>query len=336
MQRKEADERPERLHELGGYISPIPKAPDMITQYLPEGVKQAARTFRDSPFKWRYIDNLSPLIKYSVKPKSLSGEGRRVLTDLNRDGIAITTASKLLSDFSVYHELKTEVERIEQRLATELDQARKNAEGVAEHKTFIFNLLGDRPTLNSDDIMVRFALQKELLQMANAYFGMLTHLRFYNVWHTFATQAPARRSQLWHRDPEDHLILKVFVYLSDVDEGAGPFTYAPGTHLKGQIHQEPECFREPNRQAKRSEDDQMAAVVPPERWIKGLGDAGTIIFADTRGYHKGGLARTHDRIMYNCMFTSPASKTKEVFTRPASLSATKLTCEQAFALRLGT
>lgn len=307
----------------------------MIKEYLPENVKQIAKSFRDSPFKWRYIDNLSPMIKYTVKPKSLSSETRRVLTDLNRDGIAITTAKQLLSDFSLYQQLKTEVERIEQKLASELDQARKDAEGIAEHKTFIFNLLGDQPTLDPNDIMVRFALQKELLQMANAYFGMLTHLRFYNVWHTFATQSPARRSQLWHRDPEDHLILKVFVYLSDVDEGAGPFTYAPSTHLKGQVHKEPEYFREANRKAKRSEDEQMAAIVPSDRWIKGLGDAGTIIFADTRGYHKGGLARTHDRIMYNCMFTSPASKTKELFTRTASVSETKLTPEQAFALRLG-
>ncbi len=182
--------------------------------------------------------------------------------------------------------------------------------------------------------MVRFGLQKELLQIASAYFGMLTHLRFYNVWHTFATQAPARRSQLWHRDPEDHLILKVFVYLSDVDDGAGPFTYAPSTDLKGKIHQDPEYFREANRRAKRSEDEQMAAIVPPERWIKGVGEAGTIIFADRRGYHKGGLARTHDRIMYNCMFTSPASKTNEIFERPAKLADDGLTREQAFALRL--
>lgn len=306
----------------------------MIKKYIPENVKQIARSLRDSTLKWRYIDNLAPLIKYTVKPKSLSGEARRVLADLNRDGIAITTAKKLLSDYSLYQQLDTEVDRIEKKLASELDRARREAEGVAERKTFIFNLLGDRPTLDLDDIMVRFALQKELLQMANAYFGMLTHMRFYNVWHTFATQAPARRSQLWHRDPEDHLILKVFVYLSDVDDGAGPFTYAPSTHLKGEIHLDPEYFRETNRKAKRSEDEQMAAIVPAERWIKGVGEAGTIIFADTRGYHKGGLARTHDRIMYNCMFTSPASKTKELFVRPAQLNGNKLNREQAFALKL--
>src|SRR5262249_25095329 len=150
----------------------------------------------------------------------------------------------------------------------------------------------------------------------------------------FTPHPPTRRSQLWHRDPEDYLILKVFVYVTDVDEGAGPFTYAPGTHLKGTIHEEPEYFREPNRKAKRSEDEQMAAIVPTDRWISAVGPPGTIIFPDTRGYHKGGMARTKDRIMYNCMFTSPASKTKEMFQRPADVSAQGLNREQKFALRL--
>jgi hypothetical protein len=305
-----------------------------IRALVPEPVKQVARNFRDSRFKWRYIDNLSPMLKYKAKPGLLTGEARRVLDDLNRDGIAITTAQKLLSDSRMFPDLKGEVDRLEQKLAPDLNRSRQEAEGVAEHKTFIFNLLGDRPTLDLKDIMVRFALQKDLLQIANAYFGMLTHMRFYNVWHTFATQAPARRSQLWHRDPEDYLILKVFVYLSDVDDGAGPFTYAPCTHQKGSVQSEPEYFRETNRKAKRSEDEQMDAIVAKEKWIKAVGETGTIIFGDTRGYHKGGLARTHDRIMYNCMFTSPASKTKDMFQRPAALTANGLSREQAFALRL--
>jgi hypothetical protein len=305
-----------------------------MRKYIPEGVKQVARNFRDSSFKWRYIDNLSPLLKYAFKPGSMSAECERVLNDINRNGIAISSAQNLLGDYALYQQLTAEIDRLEQKLAPELEKARQESEGLAKHKTFIYDLLGKRPVLDPKDIMVRFALQKELLAIANAYLGMLTHLRFYNVWHTFATQAPARRSQLWHRDPEDLLMLKVFVYVSDVDDGAGPFTYAPGTHLKGAIQTEPEYFREANHQAKRSEDAQMAAVVPEDRWIKGVGPAGTIIFADTRGYHKGGLARTKDRIMYNCMFTSPACKTKEMFERPAQLSAPNLTREQAFALRL--
>lgn len=75
----------------------------------------------------------------------------------------------------------------------------------------------------------------------------------------------------------------------------------------------------------------MAAVLPPDRWIKAVGGKGTIIFADTRGYHKGWLARERDRIMYVCMFTSQASKCSNLFEHPGRIS-TPLDKEQAFAL----
>ena len=32
-------------------------------------------------------------------------------------------------------------------------------------------------------------------------------------------------SQRWHRDPDDDHIVKMFIYLSDVAEEAGPFEY---------------------------------------------------------------------------------------------------------------
>jgi hypothetical protein len=142
---------------------------------------------------------------------------------------------------------------------------------------------------------------------------MYTRLRYYNVWHTFATTGEARESQLWHRDREDFKILKVFVYLSDVDEGAGALTYARGSQRSRGLKSNPECFVEGG--VKRSKDEQMAAVVPPERWVQAKGPTGTIVFADTSGYHKGGLARERDRLMYVCMFTSPSSQSKELFRR---------------------
>jgi hypothetical protein len=145
---------------------------------------------------------------------------------------------------------------------------------------------------------------------------MYTRLRYYNIWHTFTTQAEAQASQLWHRDREDRYILKVFAYLCDVGEGAGPFTYAAGSHAKGNVQNKPAYFLEGGVQ--RSTDSQMAKILSPERWIKGVGPKGTIIFADTQGYHKGGLARHQDRIMYTCMYTSPSSESREFWQYPES------------------
>nr|MBA3442989.1 hypothetical protein [Pyrinomonadaceae bacterium] len=219
-----------------------------------------------------------------------------------------------------YNELSAAVEGLEYEQREQLAAARTAADDRdgKQKKTFIFPLLGERPTLDPSDVYVRFALQKPIPRIANAYFGMYTRLRFYNVWHTFTTQDEASASQFWHRDRDDlHHVLKIFVYLSDVDDGAGPFTYAAGTHFKKKLPREPAYFLE-DGYVMRSDDAQLAEVVPPERWMKCTGPKGTIIFADTRGYHKGGLARERDRLMYTCMFTS--SLAPELFTRPDQIS----------------
>jgi hypothetical protein len=280
--------------------------------------------------KWRYINNLIPSLAYQFGRQPLSGEAARVLSELNQNGIAMTSADKLLGPSSLYDELKSSVESLERNLAHEIAAAQAVANDPRAHKSFIFTLLGERPVLDPCDICVRFPLQNPILQIANAYFDMYTRLRYYNVWHTLPTRAPARDSQLWHRDPEDHYVLKMFVYLSDVDDGAGPVIYAAGSHPKTGLRREPASSHR-KHDAKRSDDNQMAAVLPPDRWIKAVGGKGTIIFADTRGYHKGGLARERDRIMYVCMFTSQASKCPNLFEHPGRIS-TPLDREQAFAL----
>jgi len=231
---------------------------------------------------------------------------------------------------SLFGELKATVDELENDLSDQIARARAAANDPEGWKTFLLELLGKRPVLDPNSIHVRFALENPILQIANAYFGMRTVLRYYNVWHNFPTRLPARDSQLWHRDPGDLYMLKVFVHLSDVDEGAGPFIYAGGTHPKGRVRRRPGSI-DPHDRVKRSDDSQMAKVVEPEKWIQGIGPKGTIIFADTRGYHKGGWAREHDRVMYVCMFNSKATKYPESFERARSISI-PLDGEQAFAL----
>ncbi|MEP7340245.1 MAG: phytanoyl-CoA dioxygenase family protein [Acidobacteriota bacterium] len=267
---------------------------------------------------WRYGFNLKSTLAYRFDQQVVNGEAERVLDELNRNGVAITSVEKLFSDTSCFDELCREVDELESDWAGQIAAERANANRYdTSQKTFLFELLGKRPHLDPDSVYARFALQQPILQTSNAYFGMYTQLRYYNVWHTLTTNTEARESQLWHRDREDHSILKLFVYFMDIDEGAGPFTYAPGTHHKGASRSTPEFFVENG--VRRTTDEQMAAVVPQEKWIKGIGKKGTILFADTAGYHKGGLARTHDRLMYTCMFTSPTSQAPELFNRPSSI-----------------
>lgn len=298
---------------------------------VPVRVKKLARAARHFGPTWRFMFNLSPTISYRLNRSSLQGEALRVLHDLNCDGVAMTSAQALLGSGSCYGELCGRVESLQASLTGEIAEAQSRADdqNAIGKKTFILEYLGRNPQFDPSGVYARFALDKNILGVANAYLGMRSRLRYYNVWHTFSTRVAARESQLWHRDRDDYLIVKVFLYLSDVDEGAGPFTYARGSHPKGKLRREAACSLEGNVQ--RSTDAQLAEVIPSEYWFKGIGPKGTIIFADTRGYHRGGLARERARVMYTAMFTSPASQSEEFMVDGPKFSL-PLDREQAFAV----
>jgi hypothetical protein len=289
------------------------------------------RKFRQNALTWRYVLNLKPALGHFLGNSTLSTEGKRVLSELNHNGIAVTTSEALLGEIPLYQELCAQVKKLETEFSPKIEATRTRAgdANVIGEKSFLYFLLGDKPQVDSESVFARFALQEQILGIANAYMGMYSQLRYYNVWHTLANTGPARESQLWHRDRDDYLTCKVFLYLNDVDEGAGPFTYARGTHPKGANHAEPPFTLEGT--VKRSDDSQMASVAPSQTWIKATGKRGTIIFADTRGYHKGGEARTSDRIMYTCMFVSPASEVREMMGVPGLV---KLPADRASALAL--
>ncbi|MEP6901969.1 MAG: phytanoyl-CoA dioxygenase family protein [Actinomycetota bacterium] len=285
---------------------------------------------------WRYGFNFLPSLQYKLKPSANSGDATlKIVERLNQDGIAITSIDELLADKTPFAELESAIESLLSSRHKELQEIKLNAGDAAAigEKTFNVELLGSEVEFDADSVFARFALQETFLNIANAYFGMLVKLRYYNVWQTFMTSGTARESQLWHFDREDNCILKLFLYLKDVDEGAGPFTYAPKTHRKGKLwEKQPEFSLEKN--VMRSTDEQMAAVVPKESWVQGVGKKGTIIFADTRGFHKGGEARTDDRLMFTAMFTSPASDSKRLLRFPANLTFNSLTKKQLCALEI--
>lgn len=286
-------------------------------------IGKLSRQGRNNELLWRYGFNVLPSLRYRFGSGNGSNDATQsIISRLNRDGIAITSVDELLGNKKAFEELELAVEELLAGRSDEIREMKLKANDVNSigDKTFNIEMLGSNVAFDPDSIFARFALEDALLNIANSYFGMLVKLRYYNFWYTFSTSGAARESQLWHFDREDNYILKVFLYLKDVDEGTGPFTYAPETHRKGRFWgQQPEYAMENG--VRRSTDEQMSAVVPSREWIKGIGKKGTIIFADTRGFHKGGEARTGDRLMYTCMYTSPASDSRRLleFRNDASL-----------------
>lgn len=299
-------------------------------------IRKIIKKGRQTDFIWRYGFNFNSWIDYKFAPsKPPQTESERVSAELEKNGVAVTTVDELLGPTALFRKLNSRVERLLWERNDEIEQLR-NAAGDSESigkKTFNVELLGSNPEFSENEILARFALQEAFLDIADRYFGLRVKLRYYNVWLTFKTDTQARESQLWHFDREDNFILKAFVYLNDVTENTGPFTYAPQTHRKGDLHDiSPEFFTESGVQ--RSTDEQMRAVFPEERWLTGTGPKGTIIFADTRGFHKGGMARDNDRLMFTCMYTSPASDSARLIKFDPDLSTRTLTERQRAALEI--
>jgi Phytanoyl-CoA dioxygenase (PhyH) len=289
---------------------------------------------REVGLTWRLF-NLGPTITYRRSGQRPAGEAARVLADLERDGVAVSSVQALLGSDDLLVEMQRAAAQLEVDKADELAATRERAadRGDVGKKTYLVELLGSIPTADPCSPWARIALAPQVRSVANGYFGMVTQVRDYNVWRNVRTDSPLRESQLWHRDwREDHYVLKAFVYLEDVDEGRGPFHYLPGTHVRGAKRVEPETAVEGSN--RRATDDQMDAVAPRSTWLSATGPAGTLLFADTTGWHKGGSARTGDRLLYTCLFGSQAGDKRRRLRPNPELSLADQDPDTIFALDL--
>src|SRR5690349_16700742 len=73
---------------------------------------------------WRYGLNVAAALPYRMHRNTLSGEAARVLDSLNRDGVAITTAEKLMEGSNSFDLVVAAVEQREKELDAELCAAR--------------------------------------------------------------------------------------------------------------------------------------------------------------------------------------------------------------------
>jgi hypothetical protein len=118
---------------------------------------------------------------------------------------------------------------------------------------------------------------------------------------------PPRDSMLWHRDPEDKRMCKMFIYLTDVDENSGPFIYVKqstyGRKYGSYLPQRPPKGYYPVEGAveKKVEGNDITVCT---------GKAGTVVFADTSGLHKGGYAKLNKRVMFTAGYCTRVSRAK--------------------------
>jgi hypothetical protein len=154
--------------------------------------------------------------------------------------------------------------------------------------------------LSLDDPFVQIAIHPELLMLVNGYLGMRSLLRAIDLWWDRPTSDAEKETQLWHRDGDDLMNVKAFVYFTNVDLESGPFCFIPRSHPCGERR-----WLAPEHDAHgRTTDAQMARLIPNAEWRVCLGPAGTVALCDTCGYHKGLKPTHHERLMLMVQYTS--------------------------------
>jgi hypothetical protein len=210
---------------------------------------------------------------------------------LRRDGVLITDVETVFGDRSLFEAADAHAKRL-------YAQPRDREEAAAGSKATYLTKLATR-SYGADDPFVQLALHPRALAIANGYLGLRSTLRALDLWLTQPTEGPAIQTQLWHRDGDDLVNMKMFVYFTDVSRPAGPLTYAPQTHPLGGKRELPD-----HDDHARSTDDQLAKIVPEREWVLCEGKAGTVVFADTCGYHKQLKPETDERLLLMSHYVS--------------------------------
>jgi len=180
---------------------------------------------------------------------------------------------------------------------------------------------------------LRLAASRRLLDIVNSYLGMWSKLSHADQWYSPALGPTTERvgAMRWHRDYNDRHVVKVFVYLSDVDDRAGPLEYVPGSAGNG-AHAD-EWPWQPLGEV-YPDQSEVAQRIPASATHTFTGPAGTMIFCDTSGFHRGGHVTERARKLWVFHYVSPAALRSLVdrnfAVQPADL--TGLDAVQRFAI----
>jgi len=199
-----------------------------------------------------------------------------IVDGLERDGIFVTTLEAL----GVAH--SADMLAAAQHVA---DDFAPRARALTRNGS-MFNIVPSDAIVNRPGI-IAWGLQSRLLNIVEAYIGLPAA---YDGPHIAYTVADGREvgTRRWHRDREDHRMVKIAIYCNDVDAGGGPFEMIRTAGEDDPAY--PYASLSDEELALRYGDRTVWDILSCE------GRTGTVIFADTaRNYHRGRPAWSKDR-----------------------------------------
>lgn len=154
--------------------------------------------------------------------------------------------------------------------------------------------------VNNEDIQ-ELIMDPTLINIARNYLGCEPIFDFPAMWWTTAylKHASEEAAQLYHFDLDRIKWLKIFIYLTDVNEDNGPHRFIRGSHTPG--HKPKDILK---RGYARIPDEDLAPHYKPEDFTVYYGEAGAIFAGDTKCWHKGTPLKKGHRLVFELEYTS--------------------------------
>ncbi len=211
------------------------------------------------------------LQRHKAQLPTLNTDDRAIVEQIEQNGVYVTSLDALAIPHS--HQLLDAAHQI----ATELAQQSRLPSHAHKH-----TLMSTAQQLMTHPEIFFWGVSERILKIVESYLGLPVAYDGLSFYYSVADGRDTG-PRIWHRDKEDWKMVKVAVYLNDVDEASGPFQCVKPTTNTWLIETLP-----PHKGLTHSELQLLLNTTSSDWLTSCIGKAGTVIFTDTaRCYHRG-------------------------------------------------
>ncbi|TXH04023.1 MAG: hypothetical protein E6R07_08750 [Nevskiaceae bacterium] len=133
----------------------------------------------------------------------------------------------------------------------------------------------------------------EILDVVGHYLGCEPTIDSIQAWWSLPGHESPEEAENFHRDNDSIRFVKLFLYLTDVDNASGPHAFVRGSHKTNEL-----------LARSRHDDAQVLKTVGAERIVRFTGPRGLAFLEDTYGLHKGQLPLTGRRLLLQVRYST--------------------------------
>ncbi|PLZ14467.1 phytanoyl-CoA dioxygenase family protein [Fischerella thermalis] len=246
------------------------------------------------------IDYKFALWKHTKNLPAIAERDRVIVDALKREGVYVTTLADLGLD-STTNLLNAARNQLSTMAAVQNSQ-------IAQRLPQIYTVT-DLPEFFT------WGSEQKLLNIVENYIGLPVAFQGVHLRKDFPNENQFG-TLLWHKDSEDRRMVKIIIYLTDVEEKHGPFEYVPLslTPLHS-LNYYRIYYKLWQSGYLGINDEQLQEIIPKSAWKSCPGPAGTVIFADPKTALHHGTLRTEERSALFFVYTANPPKRPELCTQ---------------------